>query len=76
MEERCFFEALAVLSEHLALTSLSKNKELSNDLFSCLDKKNQKTISKSEFQDFVVNDRKFEFKLRAVRLFADILIVN
>ena len=70
MTERCFFEALAVLSEHLAVTSLMKNKELSNDLFSCLEKSNQKKLSKQEFQDFV------EFRLRAVRLIADILIVN
>lgn len=76
MTERCFFEALAVLSEHLAVTSLMKSKELSNDLFSCLEKSNKKKLSKQEFQDFVVNDRKFEFRLRAVRLIADILIVN
>ena len=76
LEERCFFEALAVLSEHLAVTSLSKNKELSHDLFWCLNKENQKKISKDEFQNFIVNDRKFEFRLRAVRLIADILLVN
>ena len=75
MSQRSFFEWLAVLSEYFEYDQFGKNRELWNDLHDIL-WLNPKWISKQQLRDFLIADRIFEFRLRAVRLMGDLLVME
>jgi hypothetical protein len=72
MDERAFSEAVAVHAEWQMFESIQDD-DFSYLLYSQLHSDRQKGISKDEFQDWMVNCRGYEFRLRLVRLLGDTL---
>lgn len=75
MPERSFFEWLAVLSEHFEYERFSRDRELWVNLHESLWLQG-KWISKEFLRDFLIADRVFEFRLRAVRLMWDLMVME
>jgi len=72
MDERAFSEAVSVHAEWQMFESAQVD-DFSYHLYSQLHPGRQKGISKDEFQDWIVNCRGYEFRLRLVRLLGDTL---
>ena len=71
MDERAYFEAVAVLSEH-EITEICKNEpERLERLTSILSQGSEKPVSIDNLTNWIIADRSYEFKLRAARLYAD-----
>lgn len=71
MDERAFTEAVAVLAEWQMLQA-SQNDGFVDDLFSQFSNIRKQSISKQQFQDWLLSCRGHEFHLRNVRLLGDI----
>lgn len=76
MERRSFSEALSVLSENLIYEKLNSSDNVSDDIYEILKKSLDWKISKSQFHDWMLRDRSFEFRLRLVRLLWDYFLLS
>lgn len=75
MGQRAYFEAVAVLSERVITDALEKDPKIGEGLAE-LFRLDHKTLSAEQLTEWMIQDRKFEFKLRAARLYADMLIIE
>lgn len=73
MAERAYFEAVAVLSERQILDSLMADITVGNNLAELFGI-SEDDLSTSDFAAWMIDDRKYEFKLRTARLYSDFLI--
>lgn len=72
MDERAFFEAVAVYAEWQMLEAAGKRAFI-EDLHSQFSADRQRRISKNQLQDWLLNCRGHEFHLRSVRLMGDVI---
>ncbi len=75
MDERAFFEAVAVLSEHMILDVCRNQPERITEMAGIYNLP-QNTDSVAELSKWIADDRAYEFKLRAARLHADALVIE
>lgn len=75
MQERSFFEAVAVLSEEILINKFEENPDYARELATIMDTESD-GLDANQLRQWVIDDRKFEFKLRTARLLADILLVD
>lgn len=71
MDERAFFEAVAVYAEW-KMFEATQNGSFAEDLYSQFSLGRQRGISKNQLQDWILRCRGHEFHLRAVRLLGDL----
>ena len=71
MDERAFFEAVAVYAEYQMLEAASQDSFV-GDLYSTFSIARQNGLSKDQLQDWLLSCRGHEFHLRAVRLMGDL----
>lgn len=77
MDERAFFEAVAVLSEWQIFNALQKNDEhLSSQLHAVLEPEKRIHLSAQSFRQWMIDMRTYECRLRAARLVADVLTIQ
>jgi hypothetical protein len=72
MDERAFTEAIAVHAEW-QMFEAAKNDSFVYNLYSQLGTDRQRRISKAEFQNWLLDCRGYEFRLRLIRLLGDTL---
>jgi hypothetical protein len=73
MAQRAYFEAVAVLSEFHTFEQAQTNTDFTDEMYNIL-KPNY--LTKEALADWVVRDRGYEFKLRAARYAADVMMIN
>ena len=73
MSQRSYFEAVAVLSEYLAIDHAKNNKSFRESLHSALQ---PTAMTAEETAEWLIADRGYEFKLRAARYAADVLMLE
>lgn len=77
MDERAFFEAIAVLSEWQILDVLKNNgSDLSMSLHDGLDSERRSSVSPDSLRRWMIEMRTYECRLRAARLAADVLTIQ
>lgn len=77
MDERAFFEAIAVLSEWQILDVLKNNgSDLSMSLQDGLDSERRSSVSPDSLRRWMIEMRTYECRLRAARLAADVLTIQ
>lgn len=76
MTNRSFWESLAVLSEKTIFDLLVSNSKVSDDIYITFNNSIKSGISKEEFNDWMIKDRSFEFRLRCVRLLWDYFLLR
>ncbi len=74
MPQRAFFEAATVLSEYITMETAAHGAEFGEELLRVMNLEGSMTAD--ELSKWVVADRMYEFKLRAVRLYADVLMLE
>lgn len=75
MAQRGYFEAVAVLSEFVIVKVLQKNSDIGSKILNTLGV-NQKIMTVEKLNDWIIQDRSFEFKLRVARFYADLLMIQ
>jgi hypothetical protein len=75
MPQRAYFEAVAVLSEFTIVDALRRDSDIGRKILEVLGI-NSEIMSVEKFNAWMVQDRSFEFKLRAARLYADYLVIQ
>lgn len=73
MAQRAYFEAATVFSEYRTVQEAAGNKDFIHEMHDILKPTH---LSPDELADWVVQDRGYEFKLRAARYAADVLMIN
>lgn len=73
MAQRAYFEAAAVLSELHTIRQLQNSATFRNELYEILD---PEELDSDELANWLVRDRGYEFKLRAARYAADMLMIE
>lgn len=77
MDERAFFEAVAVLSEWQILQALTANDEdLVTSLHTALEPDRRNQIAPETLRRWMIEIRTYECRLRAARLVADVLTID
>lgn len=77
MDERAFFEAIAVHSEWQILESLQRNGDgLVESLYDGLESERRSHLSPEELRRWMIEMRSYECRLRAARLVADVLTIQ
>lgn len=77
MDERAYFEAIAVHSEWQIRHALkSDDGSLKYELHHSLDAKRRESMSADEFASWMIDMRTYECRLRAARLVADVLTID
>ncbi len=77
MDERAFFEAIAVLSEWQILDALKNNGgNLTMGLHDSLDEERRLNLSPDDLKRWMIDMRTYECRLRAARLVADVLTIQ
>jgi hypothetical protein len=74
MPTRAFFEAIAVFAELEVVRKLEKDSAFAHNMVESLDE--SRDISGEELGEWMIEDRSFEFRLRASRLMADLLAID
>lgn len=72
---RAYFEAIAVLSEHDIYWQLKNSPELAAEILAACSLEPGNSFA-AELAKWIVEDRKYEFKLRASRYAADVLMLE
>lgn len=75
MAQRAYFESVAVLSEYVLTDALAGDPKIGEGMARILNL-DPRAMSASELTEWMIQDRVFEFKLRATRLYADLLMVE
>lgn len=77
MDERAFFEAIAVHSEWQILESMQQNGDgLVESLYDGLESERRSHLSPEELRRWMIEMRSYECRLRAARLVADVLTIQ
>lgn len=77
MDERAFFEAIAVHSEWQILESMQQNGDgLVESLYDGLEPERRSYLSPKELRRWMIEMRSYECRLRAARLVADVLTIQ
>lgn len=75
MSQRAYFESVAVLSEYAMVDALSKDGRIGENIANLMNI-DPSVMSADDLTNWIVQDRQFEFKLRAARLYADMLMIE
>lgn len=73
MAQRAYFEAAAVLSELQTITLAQNSDAFKDELYKIL---KPQGIDQNELADWLTRDRGYEFKLRAARYAADVMMIH
>jgi hypothetical protein len=76
MDERAFFEAVAVHSEWKIHNHLKKDCMFSEELHQLLNPKRARAISSENLRQWTLQIRAYEFRLRTARLLADVFTIR
>ena len=77
MDERAFFEAIAVLSEWQILEALKNNgSDLVMSLHDSLERERREVLKPDTLRSWMIDMRTYECRLRAARLVADVLTIQ
>lgn len=74
MATRAFFEAVAVFSEYQIINALKHDSSIATQIQHNLQSK--RNINSEQLREWMIGDREFQFRLRNVRLFADLLAIE
>lgn len=76
MPERAFFEGVAVLSEAIIVRALEEDSSVSETISAIFNSTQSSHIEPQALKMWMIQDRAYEFKLRAARLYGEFLVIQ